>query len=106
MKNSSRDLSSLYNPEQTLLRSFSDLIKEYESAKILYRGLVMEVDRYGTDFRPRFSIKAKVIGVDDPYDNSVKNLKYFPPLFPIHMMALPEVGEEVLIICEEISNLN
>lgn len=72
--------------------------------RLIYRGLVTFVDRIGNDVRPAFSLRAKVFGIDDPYSSDNEN--FYPPLFPANMIAIPEVGEEILIICEEVGNLH
>jgi len=71
--------------------------------RILYRGIVTFVDRIGNESRPAFSLRIKVFGIDDPY--SSENENFYPSLLPPHLIAIPEVNEEVLIICEEIGNL-
>jgi len=101
-----KDYPALINQEQSLMRKIA-LAEIGEGApKILYRGLVALVDRVGTATRPRFSLKVKVFGIDDPNVNDLTKLRYFPPLFPIHLNALPEVGEEVILICEEVGDLS
>jgi len=99
-----RDVNALFNQEQTLLRKIASDNKDYNPGRLMYRASVAYVDRIGTEFRPRFSIKAKVVGVDVPGVDT--EYKFYPPLFPIHLISIPEVGEEVTLICEELGRLD
>lgn len=101
------DLNALFNKETTLLRNVASTFRESNSSKrILYRALVAFVDRIGDDFRKQFSIKAKVVGVDSVELTDLNSLRFYPPLFPPHLISIPEVGEEVFIICEEMGNID
>ena len=75
---------------------------------LIFKGVVIDVDLKAlksTSFAslvPPFSVYAKLIGVDDNVENPLanKNKIYYPPLFPIHTICIPEIGEEVLILKE------
>ena len=100
-----RSIQSLYRPEVNIFRKFAKDYKDLEENKILYRAIVTFVDRIGTDTRPRFSIKAKIYGIDDFENADTSQDLFFEPLLPIHIIAVPEIGEEVFIICEQPKNL-
>ena len=100
-------LSHLYSKNLTFLKTISDAYKGSENnSKIIYHGIVLEVDKIGNDVRAKYSLLVKLIGID-PDDQQLKDTedetekifaRYYPPLLPIHIMAIPEVGEEVKII--------
>ena len=75
---------------------------------LIFKGVVIDVDfdaikstTYASAVPP-FSVFAKIIGMDDdvidPTDQETK--VYYPPLFPMHTICIPEIGEEVLILKE------
>ena len=102
-----KDIRSLFSPGQFTLRDISRKYRnDSPNKKIIYKGLVAYVDRIGIDNRSRFSLKIKIYGIDNFNDNNLDNLKFYPPLFPIHLISIPEVGEEVTVICEEIGDLS
>ena len=101
-----KSANNLYNRENTFLRGISRITKEYVNSRILYRALVTFVDRIGSNTRSRFSIQAKVVGVDPVESSDVETLRFYPSLFPISLISIPEVGEEVFILCEELGNLD
>tara|TARA_R110000824_G_scaffold5816_1_gene26743 strand:+ start:213 stop:1838 length:1626 start_codon:yes stop_codon:yes gene_type:complete len=75
---------------------------------LIFKGVVIDVDLNAlksTSFAsivPPFSVYAKLIGVDDDVEDPLanKNKIYYPPLFPMHTICIPEIGEEVLILKE------
>jgi hypothetical protein len=99
------DVRSAYSPGRKYFRQISRGSHETDQLnRLLFRGVIQTVDRVGSDERPRFSVQVKVIGFDGPSDKT--DGRWFPPLFPIQQISLPEVGEEVLLICEEVGNIN
>ena len=75
---------------------------------LIFKGVVIEVD-FGAlksttyaSVVPPFSVFAKIIGMDDDtIDPTNQQTKiYYPPLFPMHTICIPEIGEEVLILKE------
>ena len=78
------------------------------SPNLIFKGVVIEVDfnaLKSTSFAsvvPPFSVYAKLIGVDEDVENPLvsDNKIYYPPLFPMHTICIPEIGEEVLILKE------
>ena len=78
------------------------------SPNLIFKGVVIEVDfnaLKSTSFSsvvPPFSVYAKLIGVDEDVENPLvsNNKIYYPPLFPMHTICIPEIGEEVLILKE------
>ena len=101
-----KEVRSLYSPERDFFRNIAESYKGGSLERILFRGIITFVDREGKDNRSRFSIKAKIFGIDDQNESNIQNDNFYPSLLPIHQLAIPEVGEEVLIICEEIGNLS
>jgi hypothetical protein len=95
----------IYDPSLNIIR---DVNQKYRCDKVnnrlIYRGIITFVDRVGNDSRPPFSLRAKVFGIDDPSSDDVSE-NFYPSLFPPHLISIPEVGEEILIICEEVGNL-
>ena len=75
---------------------------------LLYRGIVIEIDfttikpTTTAALVPPFSIYAKIIGLDESSENPLSDYDrvYYPPLFPMHNLCIPEVGEEILIMKE------
>lgn len=78
---------------------------------VLQRAIVTDIKRYQeldpdqAIIAPQYSIKARVIGGNQNKDSvatltASNNDQWYAPLMPIHMIALPEKGEEVLIIRE------
>ena len=75
---------------------------------LIFKGIVIDVDLQAlksTTFAslvPPFSVFAKIIGVDDDVENplATQDKIYYPPLFPMHTICIPEIGEEVLILKE------
>lgn len=99
-----KDLQQLRNREQTFFRILSNQHKnDLNSNKILYRGVVEEVDRIGNDNRVRNSVLVRLVNID-PSDTDFEAFRWYAPLFPIHIIAIPEIGEEVLIIFENDSD--
>ncbi len=101
-----KEVRSLYDPAREYFRKIASDYKGSSLERILFRGIITFVDREGKDNRPRFSIKAKIFGIDDQNESNIENDNFYPSLLSIHQLAIPEVGEEVLIICEEIGNLS
>ena len=75
---------------------------------LIFKGVVIDVD-FGAiksttyaSVVPPFSVFAKIIGMDDDvFDPDEQTTKiYYPPLFPMHNICIPEIGEEVLILKE------
>ena len=78
------------------------------SPQLIFKGVVIDID-FGTlksttyaSVVPPFSVFAKIIGLDDDViDPETQQTKvYYPPLFPMHTICIPEIGEEVLILKE------
>ena len=75
---------------------------------LLQHGIVIDIDfNRGKNYKlasvePPFSIYAKIIGEDiDVTDPELEIEKiYYAPLFSIHYLSIPEVGEEILILKE------
>ena len=75
---------------------------------LLYRAIVIEIDFTAIKptttaaIEPPFSIYAKIIGLDEDSANPQleSDRVYYPPLFPMHNLCVPEVGEEILILKE------
>ena len=75
---------------------------------LIFKGIVIDVDLQAlksTTFAslvPPFSVFAKIIGVDDDVEDplATQDKIYYPPLFPMHTICIPEIGEEVLILKE------
>ena len=75
---------------------------------LIFKGVVIEVDFNAlkstslASLIPPFSVFAKLIGIDDDVKNplATQNKIFYPPLFPIHTICIPEIGEEVLILKE------
>mgnify|MGYP000551241380 CR=1 FL=1 len=68
---------------------------------LIFKGVVIDVD-FGVlksttlaSFTPPFSVFAKIIGMDDDvFDPTNQQTKtYYPPLFPMHTICIPEIGE-------------
>lgn len=95
---------TLISPHGKIYDMISRDAKSTGLRRVIFRGLVTYVDRLGAPDRPVFSIQAKVVGIDEP--ERTDNGRFFPPLLPIQMMSVPEVGEEILLICEEVGNIN
>jgi len=75
----------------------------------IYKGVVIDVNfkrnapTTSAAITPPFSVYAKIIGVDDDTANPLidPNRIYYPPLFPMHNLCIPEIGEEVLILKQD-----
>ena len=75
---------------------------------LIFKGVVIEVDFAAiksttyASIIPPFSVFAKIIGMDDDVldPTNQQNKTYYPPLFPMHTICIPEIGEEVLILKE------
>ena len=85
----------------------NDIFMPNNISLLLSRGIVIECnfnrDVYGVGGvkRPPYSLHVKIIGND--FNDSVRegdSDRWYPPFFPIHNVAIPEIGEEVLIINE------
>ena len=91
----------------TYASSQDTYVPNSESA-LLERGIVIEGDfnrdTYGQGgvIRPPYSLNIKIIGNDFNTDDPIltPDKRWYRPLFPIHNVSIPEVGEEVLIIRE------
>ena len=78
------------------------------SPNLIFKGIVIDVDLAAlksTTFAsviPPFSVFAKLIGVDEDVEDPLATVDktYYPPLFPMHTICVPEIGEEVLILKE------
>ena len=75
---------------------------------LIFKGIVIDVDfdalkstTYASVIPP-FSVFAKIIGMDDDIEDplATQDKIYYPPLFPMHTICIPEIGEEVLILKE------
>ena len=79
-----------------------------QTPTLLYKGIVIEIDfttikpTTTAALVPPFSIYAKIIGLDESSEdpNSDYDRVYYPPLFPMHNLCIPEIGEEILIMKE------
>ena len=75
---------------------------------LIFKGVVIDVDLSAlksTSFAsvvPPFSVYAKLIGMDEDVEDplATQDKIYYPPLFPVHTICIPEIGEEVLILKE------
>jgi len=75
----------------------------------IYKGVVIDVNfkrntpTTSAAINPPFSVYAKIIGVDDDIADPLidPNRIYYPPLFPMHNLCIPEIGEEVLILKQD-----
>jgi len=75
---------------------------------LLFKGIVIEVDfttakpTSEASITPPFSVYAKIIGLDDDTPNPEGDYDkiFYPPLFPMHNICIPEIGEEVLVLKE------
>ncbi len=100
-----KDLSQLQNKDVTFFRLLSkNYNNEFGNTKLIYSGIVEDIDRIGNDNRVRFSILTRIIDID-PVDTEFKAFRWVKPLLPIHMMSIPEIGEEINIILSEINSL-
>ena len=109
------------NLQQEFNRGYDYLINTYSAAEntlpgkdttpILSKGIVIDID-FDTQknyklaaAQPPFSIFAKIIGEDlDIEDPNLQVEKiYYAPLFSIHNIAVPEIGEEILIMRESMA---
>ena len=106
------------NLQQEFNRGYDYIINTYGSAMntlpgkdstpILSKGIVIDID-FDTQknyklaaAQPPFSIYAKIIGEDlDISDPRLEVEKiYYAPLFSVHNISVPEIGEEILIMRE------
>jgi len=92
---------------QTSFESSQGIITpETKLVNIIYSGVVIDVNfnlnesTTSAAFNPPFSVYAKIIGesLDEPDPEASGNRIYYPPLFPMHNLCIPEIGEEVLIL--------
>ena len=109
------------NLHQEFNRGYDYIINTYGSAMntlpgkdstpILSKGIVIDIE-FDTQKnyklaagQPPFSIYAKIIGEDLDVDNPNLEIEkiYYAPLFSIHNIAVPEIGEEILIMRESMS---
>ena len=75
---------------------------------LIFKGVVIDVDfkaLKSTTFAsliPPFSVYAKIIGMDEDVEDplATQDKIYYPPLFPMHTICIPEIGEEVIILKE------
>ena len=78
---------------------------------VMQRAIVIDLTRNAelspqqSIIKPHYSIKARIIGVNQNKDNpdllQESNIdQWYAPLMPIHSLSLPEIGEEVLILRE------
>lgn len=74
---------------------------ENESGRTIFIGKVVEIFAYGGDFvvqgrmSPPGTIKAFIPNLDAT--KNIEELSFYEPFQPIHSLALPEIGEEVII---------
>ena len=79
---------------------------ETKLVNIIYSGVVIDINfnlnesTTSAAFNPPFSVYAKIIGesLDEDDPEASGNRIYYPPLFPMHNLCIPEIGEEVLIL--------
>ena len=92
---------------QTSFQASQGIVSPITST-FIFKGVVIEVNferlqnYLNSSMKPPFSVYAKLIGWDeDTADPNVDNNKiFYPPLFPMHTICIPEIGEEVLILKE------
>ena len=104
--------------QQEFNRGYDFILNTYGSAEnidpsknyqpLLQHGIVIDIDfERGKNYRlssvePPFSIYAKIIGEDidvtEP-ESEVEKI-FYAPLFSMHYLSIPEVGEEILILRE------
>jgi len=76
---------------------------------LIYKGIVIDIDFTvfkdvtSASIQPPFSVYAKIIGMDESsaFPEEESDQTWYPPFFPMHMICIPEIGEEVLIMKEE-----
>ena len=109
------------NLQQEFNRGFDYIVNTYsaaentlpgkDSAPMLSKGVVIDID-FDTQKnyklaagQPPFSIYAKIIGEDLDVDDPRLEVEkiYYAPLFSIHNISVPEIGEEILIMRESMS---
>ena len=104
-----RGLDYIHNSFNT-----SEGVVNRQQPTLLYRGIVIEIDfttikpTTTAALMPPFSIYAKVIGLDADSEDPISDYDrvYYPPLFPMHSLCIPEVGEEILIMKEFIKRIH
>ena len=92
---------------QTSFQASQGIVSPITST-FIFKGVVIEVNferlqnYLNSSMKPPFSVYAKLIGWDeDVADPDIDNHKiFYPPLFPMHSICIPEIGEEVLILKE------
>ena len=111
MRQGGEDLLRQFNKGTDYIQSSfmtSEGIFNKNVPNFIYKGIVIDVNFERTaptttaGITPPFSVYAKIIGMDE--DTSEPELQsnrvYYPPLFPMHILCIPEIGEEVLILKE------
>lgn len=106
-----QDLTKQLNPAsnfvQNSFNSSQGIISDVPT--LLFKGVVIDVDfnvvKTTTEASviPPFSVYAKIIGLDEDVPNPLiaRDKVFYPPLFSMHSICIPEVGEEVLILKED-----
>ena len=106
-----QDLTRQLNPStnfvQNSFNSSQGILNDVPT--LLFKGVVIDVDftvvKTTTEASvvPPFSVYAKIIGLDEDVPNPLisRDKVFYPPLFSMHNICIPEVGEEVLIMKED-----
>tara|TARA_R110000824_G_scaffold357871_1_gene545416 strand:+ start:213 stop:1952 length:1740 start_codon:yes stop_codon:yes gene_type:complete len=111
MRQGGEDLLRQFNKGTDYIQSSfasSEGIFNKNVPNFIYKGIVIDVnfDRIAptttASMVPPFSVYAKIIGMDEDvaFPETQPNRIYYPPLFPIHNLCIPEIGEEILILKE------
>lgn len=85
-----------------LYKGLNQTYKTGPSTKIIYQGVVVDIDRYGGKWtnmgRSTTAGTMKVFIPELDNSNEISNLKYFEPILPMHISVMPELKEAVLVI--------
>jgi len=111
MRQGGEDLLRQFNKGTDYIQSSfmsSEGIFNKNVPNFIYKGIVIDVNFERTaptttaSMVPPFSVYAKIIGMDEDvgFPETQSNRVYYPPLFPIHNLCIPEIGEEILILKE------
>ena len=111
MRQGGEDLLRQFNKGTDYIQSSfvsSEGIFNRNVPNFIYKGIVIDVNFERTasttsaSMVPPFSVYAKIIGMDeDTADPETQfSRTYYPPLFPMHNLCIPEIGEEVLVLKE------
>ena len=111
MRQGGEDLLRQFNKGTDYIQSSfasSEGIFNKNVPNFIYKGIVIDVNFERTaatttaSMVPPFSVYAKIIGMDEDIASpeTQPNRIYYPPLFPMHNLCIPEIGEEILVLKE------